>query len=156
MSYAKYCMVEANARSNTRSDAALASSLRNSVMRLARRLRIERVSTDLSLNQLAVLGTLNRRGPLSIGELASAERVQPPSMTRTVNCLVDLRLVTREPHPSDRRQVVIDLSDSGKTVLAEDRRRRDAWLARRLTELSADERRLLRQVAPIIERLAHE
>jgi DNA-binding MarR family transcriptional regulator len=148
-------MVEANARSNTRSDAALASSLRNSVMRLARRLRIERVSTDLSLNQLAVLGTLNRRGPLSIGELAAAERVQPPSMTRTVNCLVDLRLVTREPHPSDRRQVVIDLSEPGKTVLAEDRRRRDAWLARRLTELSADERRLLRQVAPIIERLAH-
>ena len=77
-------------------------------------------------------------------------------MTRTVNCLVDLRLVTREPHPSDRRQVVIDLSESGKTVLAEDRRRRDAWLARRLTELSPDERRLLRQVAPIIERLAHE
>ena len=149
-------MVEANARSNTRSDAALASSLRNSVMRLARRLRIERVSTDLSLNQLAVLGTLNRRGPLSIGELAAAERVQPPSMTRTVNCLVDLRLVTREPHPSDRRQVVIDLSESGKTVLAQDRRRRDAWLARRLTELSPDERRLLRQVAPIIERLAHE
>jgi DNA-binding MarR family transcriptional regulator len=149
-------MVEMRPRGNTRSDAELASSLRNSVMRLARRLRIERVSTDLSLNQLAVLGTLWRRGPLSVGELAAAERVQPPSMTRTVNCLCDLELVTREPHASDRRQVVIHLSEAGQAVLAEDRRRRDAWLARRLVELTPEERRLLRQVAPIIERLAHE
>jgi DNA-binding MarR family transcriptional regulator len=149
-------MVVTNTRRDTRSDAALASSLRNSVMRLSRRLRIERASTDLSLNQLAVLGTLSRRGPLSIGELAGAERVQPPSMTRTVNCLCDLGLVRREPHVSDRRQVVIHLSEAGQAVLAEDRRRRDVWLARRLLELSPDERRLLRQVAPVIERLAHE
>jgi DNA-binding MarR family transcriptional regulator len=137
-----------------RSDAALASSLRNSLMRLARRLRIERASTDLSLNQLAVLGTLRRHGPLSVGELAGAERVQPPSMTRTVNSLCNLGLATRETHPSDRRQVVVHLTDAARTVLEEDRRRRDAWLARRLAELTPDERRCLRQVAPILERLA--
>jgi DNA-binding MarR family transcriptional regulator len=141
-------------RGDVRSNAALASSLRNSVMRLSRRLRIERASTDLSLNQLAVLGTLGRRGPLSVGELAAAERVQPPSMTRTVNCLCDLGLVRREPHPSDRRQVVVHLSDEARRVLDEDRRRRDAWLARQLPDLTPDERRLLRQVAPILERLA--
>jgi DNA-binding MarR family transcriptional regulator len=141
-------------RGDVRSNAALASSLRNSVMRLSRRLRIERASTDLSLNQLAVLGTLRRRGPLSVGELAAAERVQPPSMTRTVNCLCDLGLVRREPHPSDRRQVVVHLSDDARRVLDEDRRRRDAWLARQLPDLTPDERRLLRQVAPILERLA--
>ncbi len=141
-------------RGDVRSNAALASSLRNSVMRLSRRLRIERASTDLSLNQLAVLGTLGRRGPLSVGELAAAEKVQPPSMTRTVNCLCDLGLVRREPHPSDRRQVVVHLSDEARRVLDEDRRRRDAWLARQLDDLTPDERRLLRQVAPTLERLA--
>jgi DNA-binding MarR family transcriptional regulator len=123
-------------------------------MRLSRRLRIERASTDLSLNQLAVLGTLHRRGPLSVGELAAAEKVQPPSMTRTVNCLCDLGLARRERHPSDRRQVVVHLSDEARRVLDEDRRRRDAWLARQLPDLTPDERRLLRQVAPILERLA--
>jgi DNA-binding MarR family transcriptional regulator len=123
-------------------------------MRLSRRLRIERASTDLSLNQLAVLGTLSRHGPLSVGELAAAERVQPPSMTRTVNSLCDLGLARREPHASDRRQVVVHLTDAARTVLDEDRRRRDAWLARRLAELTPEERRCLRQVAPILERLA--
>ena len=141
-------------RGDVRSNAALASSLRNSVMRLSRRLRIERASTDLSLNQLAVLGTLHRRGPLSVGELAAAERVQPPSMTRTVNCLCDVGLARREPHPSDRRQVVVHLTEDARRVLDEDRRRRDAWLARQLPDLTSDERRLLRQVAPILERLA--
>ena len=149
-------MIETAANTDVRSTSALASSLRNSVMRLSRRLRIERASTDLSLNQLAVLGTLNRRGPLSVGELAAAERVRPPSMTRTVNCLFDSGLVRREPHPSDRRQVVIHLTDEARTVLAEDRARRDAWLARRLVELTPEERRLLRKVAPLLERLAQE
>jgi DNA-binding MarR family transcriptional regulator len=149
-------MGEKQTQGDIRSDAALASSLRNSVMRLSRRLRIERASTDLSLNQLAVLGTLRRRGPLSVGELAGAERVQPPSMTRTVNCLYDLGLVRREPHPSDRRQVVVHLTDQALAVLEEDRRRRDAWLARRLAALTPEERRCLRQVAPVIERLAAE
>jgi DNA-binding MarR family transcriptional regulator len=149
-------MTETMPRTDVRSDAALAGSLRNSVMRLSRRLRIERASTDLSLNQLAVLGTLRRRGALSVGELAGAERVQPPSMTRTVNSLSDLGLVRREGHPTDRRQVVVHLTDAAVTVLDEDRRRRDAWLARRLAELSPDERRCLRKVAPILERLAQE
>lgn len=138
-----------------RTDAALARSVRNSVLRLARRMRSERASTDLSLSQLAVLGTLSRRGPLTIGELAAVERVQPPSMTRTVNCLSDLDLVRREPHETDRRQVVIHLSEKAEEVLAEDRKRKDAWLARRMKDLTPEERHLLRQVAPILERLAH-
>jgi DNA-binding MarR family transcriptional regulator len=140
---------------DVRSDAALARSVRNSVLRLARRMRSERASTDLSLSQLAVLGTLSRRGPLTIGDLAAVERVQPPSMTRMVNYLSDLDLVRREPHETDRRQVVIHLSAKAEDVLAEDRKRKDAWLARRLKDLTPEERRLLRQVAPILERLAH-
>jgi DNA-binding MarR family transcriptional regulator len=137
-----------------RADADLASSLRISVMRLARRLRLEKSSDALSMNQLAVLGTLSRCGELTVGELASTEKVKPPSMTRTVNSLFEAGLVTRQPHPRDRRQVVIGLTPAARHVLDEDRRRRDAWLAKRLAALAPDERALLRAVAPLLDFLA--
>ncbi|MGH9135036.1 MAG: MarR family winged helix-turn-helix transcriptional regulator [Ilumatobacteraceae bacterium] len=132
----------------------LTSALRVGVMRLARRIRLERTSEDLSLNQLAVLGTLHRSGDLTLGELAAIERVKPPSMTRTVNSLADADLVVRRPHETDGRQVVVELTDLARQVLAEDRRRRDLWLAQRLDELDAAELRLLRRVAPLLDALA--
>jgi len=141
----------------SRTDSGLASSLRVSVAMLTRRLRSERDPENelLPVGQLSVLGALFRNGECSVGELAALERVQPPSMTRTVNCLVDGGYVDRRAHETDRRQVVVALSDQGKVTLAADRRRRDAWLARRLRELTPDERHVLREAAPIIERLAH-
>jgi DNA-binding MarR family transcriptional regulator len=139
-----------------RSDSGLASALRFSVARLSRRLRNERdPKNELSVGQLSVLGTLFRNGDCSVGELAMHERVQPPSMTRTVNCLADGGYVVRHPHPTDGRQVVVALSEKGSTTLTKDRQRRDAWLAQRLRELTPEERAVLRQAAPIIERLAH-
>jgi DNA-binding MarR family transcriptional regulator len=135
-------------------DADLASSLRISVMRLARRLRLEKSSDALSMNQLAALGTLHRCGDLTVGELAGIEKVKPPSMTRTVNSLADAGLVTRQAHPTDGRQVVVGLTPAAQRVLEEDRRRRDAWLAKRLAALGADRRALLREVAPLLEELA--
>ena len=140
--------------SSTLTDAALASSLRISVMRLARRLRLERTADDLTLNQLAVLGTLDRSGPLSVGELAKVEKVKPPSMTRTVACLEEAGLVTRRGHVTDRRQVVVELTAEARDVLAADRHRRDAWLAQRLIALDPGELDLLRRVAPLLERMA--
>jgi DNA-binding MarR family transcriptional regulator len=137
-----------------RADADLASSLRLSVMRLARRLRLEKSSDSLSMNQLAALGTLNRCGDLTVGELAGIEKVKPPSMTRTINSLADAGLVTRQTHPSDGRQVLVGLTPAARQVLDEDRRRRDAWLARRLGDLTADQRALLRDVAPLLDALA--
>ena len=136
-------------------DAGLASSLRLSVMRLARRLRHERRSDDLSLNQLAVLGTLSRCGPLTVGELAVNERVKPPSMTRSVGCLADAGLVDRRPHDNDGRQVVVHLTAAAEQVIADDRRRRDAWLARRLGELTPADRHLLRKAAPLLDALSN-
>lgn len=139
-----------------RSDAGLAAALRVSVARLNRRLRSERdPANELSLGQLSVLGALFRSGACSIGELAAQERVQPPSMTRTVNCLEEGGYVERRAHESDRRQVVVALADKGAETLAADRKRRDAWLAQRLRELTTEERSVLRQAAPIIERLAN-
>ena len=140
----------------SRTDAGLAAALRVSVARLTRRLRSERdPQNELSVGQLSVLGALFRNGECSIGELAAHERVQPPSMTRTVNFLEEDGYVARRPHDTDGRQVVITLADKGLETLTADRRRRDAWLARSLRELTPDERSALRRAAPIIERLAH-
>src|ERR671933_369858 len=94
-----------------RTDAGLASSLRVSVARLSRRLRSEHGSTlEVSIGGVSVLGHLYREGERTIGQLAGAERVQPPSMTRTVTCLEQDGYVERRPHPTDGRQVVVRLS----------------------------------------------
>ncbi len=140
----------------TESDTALASTLRLSVMRLSRRLRLERSGDDRTLNQLAVLGTLDRRGPLSVGELAGLEKVRPPSMTRTVACLEEAGLVSRRPHERDGRQVVVELTSAARQVLDDDRRRRDAWLAQRLRALDPADREVLERAAEVLDRLASE
>jgi len=142
-------------QSASRSDTGLASELRFSVARLSRRLRNEREPDNpLSVAALSALGILFREGECTIGTLASHERVQPPSMTRTVNCLVEDGYAVRRPHETDGRQVLVDLTDQGREMLLADRRRRDAWLARRLRELTPDERAVLREAAPLIQRLA--
>ena len=142
-------------RTAPRTDPGLASELRIGVMRLRRRLASERhPDNDLSLTAMAVLGWLHHDGELSVGELARRERVQPPSMTRTVGCLVEQGHVERHPHATDGRQVVVTLTDRGRETLLADRRRRDAWLTRKLAELTPDERAALRAAAPILDRLA--
>ena len=135
-------------------DAALASRLRLSVMRLARRMRLERAETSLTLTQLAALATLERHGPLTPGELAAHERVRPPSMTRLVASLEEAGLVGRAAHATDRRQVVLTVLAPGSALLDEDRRRRDAWLSRQLRELPPEDLELLRAAAAVLDRLA--
>ena len=154
MSYAND--VPTTTLTSTDVDPELIGALRVGVMRLARRLRQERSGSDLTLTQLSALGTLSRYGDLTLGELAAIEKVKPPSMTRTVNCLQDAGLVTRTAHESDGRQVVVGLSAEARAVLDEDRRRRDAWLATHLFELEPGERELSRAVAPLLDRLASE
>lgn len=135
-------------------DPALASTLRIAVMRLGRRLRQQRVDDRLTPSQIAALATLDRHGALALGELAAHEHVQPPSMTRITGSLEDMGLVTRTPHPTDRRQVLFTVTSQGARLLADDRKRRDAWLCTRLAGLSAEEIEVLRAAAPILERLA--
>ena len=140
-----------------RTNAGLASELRMQVMRLRRRLASERhPDNDLSLSAMAVLGALYRMGDLPVGELAARERVQPPSMTRTINCLEEGGYVTRRPHETDGRQVLVALSELGRETVLADRARRDAWLARRLRELTPEERAVLRRAAPIIDALSQK
>jgi len=123
-------------------------------MRFSRRLRNQRVDTSVTLTHLAALSTLKRNGPMSPGELAAQERVQPPSMTRVVVALEGMGLVTRTPHPTDGRQVIIELTDSAEELLSAEARAREAWLSSRLQELTADERTVLREAAEIMEKLA--
>ena len=137
-------------------DPALASALRLSVMRLARRMRSERADTSLTLTQLAALATLERHGPLTPRELAQAERVQPPSMTRVAASLEAAGLTTRTDHPTDGRQVLLAASPAGVALLREDRRRRDAWLAQRLRALDPVDREVLERAAVVLDRLASE
>jgi DNA-binding MarR family transcriptional regulator len=134
-------------------EARLASALRLSVMRLSRRMRQER-SSSLSPTQIATLATLERHGTMTLGELAAAERVQPPSMTRVISFLADSGLVARSAHPTDGRQVIVSLTPAGAELLATDRARRDEWLAERLAALSVDELAAISRAAPILDALA--
>jgi DNA-binding MarR family transcriptional regulator len=134
--------------------AALAHDLRLAVMRLSRRLRTQRVDTTVTLTHLAALSTLRRHGPMSPGELAAHERVQPPSMTRVVVALEGMGLVTRTPHPTDGRQVVIELTQAAVDLLAEEARAREAWLVGHLQQLTAEERDALREASVIMDKLA--
>ena len=143
---------------NTRSDAGLASALRISVSRLARRLRAERLAKGLepglSDTQLAALASLERHSAMTPGELADHEKVQPPSMTRVIAALEELGLVMRAPHATDRRQVVLTVTARGREVVQQSRRLREEWLAQRLRELTPQERAALRAAAPILEKLS--
>jgi DNA-binding MarR family transcriptional regulator len=142
----------------TRSDAGLASALRISVSRLARRLRAERLTKGmepgLSDTQLAALAALERHSAMTPGELAEHEKVQPPSMTRVIAALEELGLVMRAPHATDRRQVVLTATERGRELVHQSRRLREAWLAKRLRELTPQERAALRAAAPILEKLS--
>jgi DNA-binding MarR family transcriptional regulator len=132
--------------------AALASDLRLVLGQLMRRLRAEH---SFSLTQGAVLGRLDRDGPLGTVELAAAERVRPQSMGQTLAELEAQGLVVRRPHETDRRRTLIDLTDDGRRVLAEDRKRRIGWLAEAIDrELSAEEQETLDRAVALLARLA--
>ncbi len=134
-------------------DTALASSLRLSVVRLNRRLRGQRADTSVTLTQLAALSTLKGHGALTPGELAAHEKVTPPSMTRVLAVLEERGLVSRRPHPTDGRQVLVELTDAGRDLLHGEVRAREAWLARRLAELSEPDREVLRAASAVIDKL---
>jgi DNA-binding MarR family transcriptional regulator len=129
----------------------LASDLRVVAGQFMRRLRVEH---RFSLMQGAVLGRLDREGPLSTADLAAAERVRQQSMAQTVSELEAQRLVNRSPDPSDRRRAMLELTDEGRRILAEDRRRREGWLAQAIEEeLSVDEQDTLNEAVRLLARL---
>jgi DNA-binding MarR family transcriptional regulator len=132
-----------------------AGELRVSMSRLARRLRREDRGHALTMSQQSALSRLDRLGATTLSELAAEERVRPQSMARTLDTLHAAGLVARAPHPTDRRQTVIRPTDLGRTVIAETRSRREAWLARAMASvLTPAERDLLVRAGALMDRLA--
>jgi DNA-binding MarR family transcriptional regulator len=130
---------------------ALASELRVVLGQVVRRLRAE---NRFPLTQGAVLGRLDREGPRSTVELASAEHVRPQSMGQTLAELEADGLIARRPDPTDRRRTMLELTDAGRTALEEDRRRRDGWLARAIADgLSPEEQEVLGEATRLLARL---
>ncbi|MFD7657553.1 MarR family winged helix-turn-helix transcriptional regulator [Actinosynnema sp. NPDC059797] len=132
----------------------LASRLRLAVVRLNRRLRAQRVNSTISLTQVSALSTLHKCGPLTPGELAAREGVQPPSMTRVIAALEEYGFATRRPHPTDGRQAIVELTEAGLGYINEEVSAREAWLDKRLAELTPEERGVLSRAAGIIDRMA--
>ena len=124
-------------------------------MRLARRLRQESAG-GITLSQLSALSTVEHHGPGSLGDLAEIERVAPPSMTRIASHLEERGLVARTTDSADRRVARLAVTDEGRSLLRQTRTRRDAFLARRIGALSAEEREILGRALPILERLRIE
>jgi DNA-binding MarR family transcriptional regulator len=119
-------------------------------------IRNQRVDMSVTLTQLSAMATLWKKGPMSAGELASQERVQPPSMTKVLANLEERGLVRRDAHPNDRRQAIIAITPAGEELLESERRSRDAWLSQRLGTLTAEERALVLKVVPILDKLAEQ
>lgn len=132
----------------------LTSDLRMACMRISRRVRFES-RTDVAPHQFSVLARLEG-GPRTPKELAEIEQVSAPSVTRTVNTLVERGLVARSDDPTDGRQVILSLTAQGKQTIKETRRRRDLWLATRLEHLTDAERALLVDATALLERVAAE
>jgi DNA-binding MarR family transcriptional regulator len=143
-------------RPAVRSDEQLASSLRLALLRAARRIRSQRVNTGVTLSQLSALSTVGKCGPLSAGEIAAIERVQPPSMTKILASLEAAGWVSRASHPDDRRQSIISITAGGEQLLDEETRARDEWLTERLVEFSDAERKVLVDAIEVLNRLGSE
>ena len=130
---------------------ATASELRVVLGQLFRRLRTEH---RFPLHHGAVLGRLDREGPSSVSDLASAERVRPQSMAQTVSELESQGLVERRPDSGDRRRALVDLTAAGYETLEDDRRRRVGWLVSAIEELPPEDQKVLERATSIIGRLA--
>jgi DNA-binding MarR family transcriptional regulator len=138
-------------KANGDSLAVIAFELRETLSRAARRMRVE---VGPPLTQLTVLGHLDRRGPLSTNDLAAAEQVRPQSMTSTVRLLEESGLVRRRPHPTDRRAVLIELTEKGIKTMNGVFATREDWLITMIRQnLTVGEREKLRAGLTVIQRL---
>jgi DNA-binding MarR family transcriptional regulator len=132
----------------------VAARLHSASIRLLRTLRREDDGSGLSAPRLSALSVVVFAGPMSLAELAEAEQVRPPTMSRIVDALVDRGLLTRVTDPRDRRSVRIAVTADGMQLLSAGRERRVHALIGRLGRLAESERRALARGVEILERVA--
>jgi len=132
-----------------------AAHLRTAIVRTARRLRQEAAAetTGLTPTSVAALATIERHGPMTPSEIAKVERVKRPTVTRTLGCLEREGLIDRTPDPADGRSALVSVNGSGRERLRWLRSRKNAYLARRMRDLSPEEVDTLERAAEILERM---
>lgn len=149
--------MSANAANTSLTDSA--ARLRMAIVRTARRLRQEAAGAggaELSPTAVAALASVERHGPLTPSELAEIERVKRPTATRTLRLLLEAGLVDRAPDPSDGRSALVSVNPSGRERLHRLRSRKNAYLARRMRDLPAEDLRTLERAARILEGILEE
>jgi DNA-binding MarR family transcriptional regulator len=132
-----------------------AAHLRTAIVRTARRLRQEAAAetTGLTPTSVAALATIERHGPITPSEIAEIERVKRPTITRTLGCLEREGLIARAPDPEDRRSALVSVNGAGRERLRRLRKRKNAYLARRMRDLTDEEVETLERAAEILERM---
>jgi DNA-binding MarR family transcriptional regulator len=128
-----------------------ADQLHSLAIHLLRKLRREDESSGLNAPRLSALSVIVFGGPVTLGDLAAAEQVRPPTMTRIVNALEELGLVTKTKSSSDARSTHLSATPSGKQLLMEGRERRVRALARQIAELDPGDRTKLKDAAEILK-----
>src|SRR5271170_4106186 len=129
----------------------LADRLHSAAIHLLRKLRRENESSGLNAPRLSALSVIVFGGPLSLGELAAAEQVRPPTVSRIVNALETQMLVTRQRNPADARSVRLTATAKGRALLMEGRKRRVDALARQVADIDHDQRETLEAATQILD-----
>jgi DNA-binding MarR family transcriptional regulator len=132
-----------------------AVTLRTAIMRTERRLRQEAGAEigDLTATSTATLASIARFGPVTPSELAEIERVKRPTMTRTLGSLERQGLIERAPDPADGRSSLVAINEAGRERLTRLRRRKSAYLARRMRELDPEDVDTLARAAELLEEM---
>jgi DNA-binding MarR family transcriptional regulator len=128
----------------------LAARFRLALVPIVRQLRTQ-VEGDMTPSLTSALATVARVGPVTLGDLAEAEKVSPPMATKQGQRLEERGLVRVVPCPDDGRVRRLELTPAGDELLERSRRRRNAWLAERFAEVGPDERAALAAVVPVLE-----
>src|SRR4051794_34272908 len=132
-----------------------AAHLRTAIVRTARRLRQEAAAetSGLTPTSVAALATIERHGPMTPSEIAAIERVKRPTITRTLACLEREGLIDRSQDPTDKRSALVAVNGTGRERLRRLRKRKNAYLARRMRDLIDEEGETLGRAAEILERV---
>jgi DNA-binding MarR family transcriptional regulator len=133
----------------------LAARFRQALMPLVRRLRTN-VEEGMTPTLMSALASVSRLGPVTLGDLAAAEKVSPPMATKLANGLEERGLVSRRGCTDDKRVTRLELTKEGRSLLDRSHGRRNAWLAQRFDKLSEAERVALAEAVTVIERLNRE
>lgn len=134
----------------------LADKLHSTAIHLLRKLRREDAASGLNAPRLSALSAVVFGGPVTLGDLATAEQVRPPTMTRIVDALAEQGLVIKKKNEQDARSTLIRATAAGKKLLMQGRERRVRALASQIAALGSEDRAVLGRAAEILRKVIAE